>query len=173
MYLLPFGVIGNFPQYLLQFYRMKFLPELGIAHTIKWYVRIGCNVVEESDIVTATKHFARTYLANIEPNRHQQTNLVTENPGKKKPHVETIAGISKYNFWQWPIAGPLAEYIVACPLPHFGASVHFSPAMITSLCNEEISRPIPVISTHTEPQSKWKMASPKPQDKKVSYDLHQ
>ncbi|CAG8814691.1 3601_t:CDS:1, partial [Gigaspora rosea] len=42
-------------------------------------------------------------------------------------------------------------------------SVHFSPTIITSLCNEKISRSILVISTYTEPQSKWKMVSPKPQ----------
>ncbi|CAG8831646.1 2149_t:CDS:1, partial [Gigaspora rosea] len=62
---------------------------------------------------------------------------------------------------------PLAGYIVARPLPHFGASVHFSPAMITNLCNEELSRPEPKLSTHTEPKSKWKIALPKPQGKKV------
>ncbi|CAG8707007.1 25748_t:CDS:1, partial [Gigaspora rosea] len=81
-----------------------------IVHAIKWYVCIGCDVVEGSDIVTATKHLAGMYLANIEPNRYQQINLVTENPGKKKPRVETIAG-TKYNFWQWPIAGPLADIL--------------------------------------------------------------
>ncbi|CAG8620654.1 646_t:CDS:2, partial [Cetraspora pellucida] len=80
-----------------------------IMHAIKQYVCIEYDVVKGSDIMTATKNLAETYLA------------------------KTIAGISKYNFWQWPIAGPLAGYIVACLLPHFGASIHFSPAMITSL----------------------------------------
>ena len=86
---------------------------------------------------------------------------------EKKPCVETIAGISKYNFWQWPIEGPLAGYIVARPLPHFGTSADFSPAMITNLCNEELSRPEPKVSTHTKPQLKWTMALPNPQGKKI------
>ncbi|CAG8633897.1 15475_t:CDS:2 [Cetraspora pellucida] len=80
---------------------------------------------------------------------------------------ETIAGIFKYNYWQWPIAGPLAGYIVACPLPHFGTPAHFSSAAITSLYNEELHRLEPKVSTHTEPQSKWIMALPKTQDKKL------
>ncbi|CAG8727151.1 22429_t:CDS:2, partial [Gigaspora rosea] len=108
-----------------------FVLALDIAHAINQYVRIGGDLVEGPDIVTATKNLA----------------------GKKKPRVETIAGISKYNFWQWPIAGPLAGYIVARPLPHFGSSVHFSPTMIANLYNEEIFRPEPKISSHTEPQS--------------------
>ncbi|CAG8761317.1 9714_t:CDS:1, partial [Gigaspora rosea] len=136
-----------------------------IAHAINQYVRVGGDLEEGSDIVTATKNLAGTYLANIEPNRNQKKNENEnfENKGKKKPRVETIAGISKHNFWQWPIAGSLAGYIVARPLPHFGASVHFSPAMIANLCNEEIFRPEPKISSHTEPQSKWKMTLLKPQ----------
>ncbi|CAG8479089.1 1340_t:CDS:2 [Gigaspora rosea] len=67
------------------------------------YVRIGCDLVEGSDIIAATKNLAGTYLANIEPNRNQKAseseNLTTKTKGKK-PCVETIAGISKYNFWQ-------------------------------------------------------------------------
>ncbi|CAG8536675.1 17023_t:CDS:2, partial [Gigaspora rosea] len=73
-------------------------------------------IVERSDVVTATKYLARTYLANIEPNQHQQIKL--------------------------PIAGPLAKYIVAYPLPYFGALVYLFPTMITSLYNEKISCPI-------------------------------
>ncbi|CAG8725323.1 3239_t:CDS:1, partial [Gigaspora rosea] len=60
-------------------------------------------------------------------------------------------------------------YIIACPLPHFGTSAHFSPSIIANLCNEEISRLEPKISTHTEPQSKWTMTLPKPQDKEALY----
>ncbi|CAG8645255.1 1444_t:CDS:2, partial [Gigaspora rosea] len=102
-------------------------------HAIKRYVRIGCDVVEGSDI---------------------------QKIKEKKPRVEMIAGISKYNFWKWPV-GTLSEHIVARPLPHFGTSAHFFPAMITNLCNEKISRPDTKISTHTEPQSKWTMPVPK------------
>ncbi|CAG8845160.1 9487_t:CDS:2, partial [Racocetra persica] len=114
-----------------------------------------------------------THLANIEPNRNQgkNGNLVVESKVKTKPRVETITGISKHNYWQWPIAGPLAGYIVARPLPHFGTPAHFSPAAITSLCNEELHRPEPKVSTHTEPQSNWTMALPKPQEGQTIIDL--
>ncbi|RIB15401.1 hypothetical protein C2G38_2192489 [Gigaspora rosea] len=102
------------------------------------------DLVEGSDIIAATKNLAETYLANIEPNRNQKANesenLTTKNKGKKL-RVETIAGISK-------------------------ASVHFFPAMITNLCNEELSRPEPKLSTHTKPKSKWKMALSKFQENK-------
>ncbi|CAG8821432.1 20221_t:CDS:2, partial [Gigaspora rosea] len=61
-----------------------------------------------SDIVSATQNLAGTHLANIEPNRNQTTN----------PSENLEAGM---------------EYIVARPLPHFGAPAHFSPAIIANL----------------------------------------
>ncbi|CAG8471517.1 11829_t:CDS:2 [Scutellospora calospora] len=42
--------------------------------------------------------------------------------------------------------------------------VRFSPAMIANLCNKEIFRLEPKISSHTKPQSKWKMTLLKPQE---------
>ncbi|CAG8768190.1 18559_t:CDS:1, partial [Gigaspora rosea] len=120
--------------------------------------------IERSDIVDAAYNLAGIHLANIEPNRNQEKteNLVVEIK-EKKPRVETITRISKHNYWQWLIAGPLASYIVAHLLLHFGTSAYFSPVAIISLCNEELHRPEPKVSTHTEPQSKWMMALSKPQ----------
>ncbi|CAG8492832.1 2694_t:CDS:2 [Gigaspora rosea] len=109
---------------------------------------------------TLTFNKRGTHLANIEPNQNQEKsrNLVAGNNVKKKPQVETITRISKYNYWQWPIVVPLAGYIVAHPLPHFGAPAYFSPAEITNLCNKELHRPEPKVLPHTKPQSKWTMA---------------
>ncbi|CAG8567540.1 1736_t:CDS:2, partial [Cetraspora pellucida] len=90
---------------------------------------------------------------------------VVESKVKTKLCVETITEIFKHNYWQWPIAGSLAGYIVAHYLPHFRTPAHFSPAAITSLCNEELHHPKPKVSTHTELQSNWTIALPKPQDK--------
>ncbi|CAG8837010.1 20229_t:CDS:1, partial [Racocetra persica] len=120
-----------------------------------------------SDIITAAHNLASTCLANIELNRNQEKNknLVAENK-EKKSRIDTIIGISKYNCWQWPIAGSLARYIVACPLSHFRTPVYLSLTTITSLCNKELYHPKPKVSIYTEPQSKWTIALPKPQDKK-------
>ncbi|CAG8700998.1 24914_t:CDS:1, partial [Gigaspora rosea] len=45
-------------------------------------------------------------------------------------------------------------------LPHFGQSTFLTPAAYSKLCNNEISRPTPNISEHTEPTSKWIMPLP-------------
>ncbi|CAG8784541.1 20951_t:CDS:2, partial [Cetraspora pellucida] len=124
-------------------------------------------VIEGSNIVTATYNLAGTYLANIEPNRNQgkNKNLVVESNVKTKPYIETITEISKHNYWQWLIAGSLAGYIVAHLLSHFRTLAHFSSAAITSLCNEKLHYSEPKVSTYTESQLNWTMALPKPQDK--------
>ncbi|CAG8512553.1 9771_t:CDS:2, partial [Cetraspora pellucida] len=72
-------------------------------------------------------------------------------------------GISKYNSWQWPTDGPSAGYIVAHPLPYFGTPAHFSSAEVAGLCNDKLYHPELIISTYTEPQSKWTIVLPKPQ----------
>ncbi|CAG8449392.1 24634_t:CDS:2, partial [Gigaspora rosea] len=116
-----------------------------IAHAIKRYVHIGCDVVEGSDIVSATQNLAGTHLANIEPNRNQTTN----------PSENLEAGMADC----WPISGVYCGTSIAA----FWSSSSFSPAIIANLCNEELLRPQPKISTHTEPPKKWTMTLSNPQ----------
>ena len=71
-------------QYIIQFLIKK------IAHAIKRYVRIGCELTSGNDIEKAIEGLSGTSVAQIEPNRdksnnnevgnHDTNNTVAENP---------------------------------------------------------------------------------------------
>lgn len=105
---------------------------------------------------------AGTYIGNIEPNRKEENELDSSPVinKQKKSRIKTLEGISKYFYWQWPITGPLAGYILACPLPHFGQIAQYSPSLIANLSNTEILRPSPTFSEHTQSDVKWSMPIP-------------
>ncbi|CAG8855071.1 17720_t:CDS:1, partial [Gigaspora margarita] len=42
-----------------------------IAHAIKRYIRIGCDLTEGTNIEEAIKNLSGTSIARIEPNRNQ------------------------------------------------------------------------------------------------------
>ncbi|CAG8732205.1 2121_t:CDS:1, partial [Cetraspora pellucida] len=70
-----------------------------ISHAIKYYVRIGYNISEKSDIIDAAKELSGTYLSNIQPNRtkkevNQLDNDSEKINNEKKVNINTIPGIS-------------------------------------------------------------------------------
>ncbi|PKY53385.1 hypothetical protein RhiirA4_425975 [Rhizophagus irregularis] len=80
-----------------------------IAHAIKRYVRIGCELTSGQDIERAIEELSGTSVAQIEPNRNKNNNMILEkscNANNKK--TKTIPGISKWFVWDWPITGEAA-----------------------------------------------------------------
>ena len=71
-----------------------------------------------------------------------------------------MPGISKYNWWEWPIEGTLAGYILACPLSNIGKMFKYSPSAIEKLCNSELKKPEPNISDHSQSNKKWLIPHP-------------
>ena len=122
--------------------------------------------------MVAAKDLAGTYIRNIEPNRKKEENELDSSSAiskQKKSRIKTLEGISKYFYWQWSITGPLAGYILARPLPSFGQTAQYSPALIANLSNTEILHPSPTFSEHTQSDTKWLMPIPvsKFQDKTI------
>ncbi|RHZ85699.1 hypothetical protein Glove_62g33 [Diversispora epigaea] len=140
----------------------------AIFHAIKRYIRIGYDIATGEDIVTAGKNLAETHFANLQPNRDQSEEEQNNNTGElfenlkknttKKATIKTIKGISNLFYWEWPINNDKEGYICARTLPNIGKFTNFSPSHIANLCNGNIARPQPTISTHTTPNTKWKMS---------------
>ena len=55
--------------------------QLQIAHAIKRYVRIGCDLTEGKNIETALQDLSGTSVSCIEPNRDQVDNSEQANSG--------------------------------------------------------------------------------------------
>ncbi|PKY24027.1 hypothetical protein RhiirB3_507443 [Rhizophagus irregularis] len=127
-----------------------------IAHAIKRYVRIGCELTSGQDIERAIEELSGTSVAQIEPNRNKNNeNMVLEkscNTNYKK--TKTIPGISKWFVWDWPITEEAAGYVRAKSLPNIGKWTEFSPADINTFCGE-INRPNPEYTTPTKPKTPW------------------
>ncbi|CAG8594793.1 9227_t:CDS:2, partial [Scutellospora calospora] len=51
----------------------------------------------------------------------------------------------------------LSRNIKVRSLPHLGSYFWFFPTKIAKLYNEEIVRPEPIVSSHTEPSRRWTM----------------
>jgi hypothetical protein len=67
-----------------------------IAHAIKRYVRIGCELMSGNDIEKAIEGLSGTSVAQIEPNRdkgnnevrnHDTNNIIPEKPWYKSIHL--------------------------------------------------------------------------------------
>jgi hypothetical protein len=68
----------------------------------------------------------------------------------------TITGIRNWNEFTWKYDGEEAGYIYARPLPRFGEITKFSPNKIQKIVKDRIiTKPIPIVSTHTNPQKSW------------------
>ncbi|RGB21415.1 hypothetical protein C1646_778087 [Rhizophagus diaphanus] len=117
-----------------------------IVHAIKRYVRVGCDLVNGTNIETALQDLSGTSVAYIEPNRDQ------------------LSGQIAFE-WNWPVTGQFAGYIQARPLPNIGTWTEFSPAQVASFCGASY-RLSPTISDPTIPKSSWVM--PIPDEKKGS-----
>src|SRR5688572_24898412 len=117
---------------------------LKIAHSIKCYVRLGCNITEGEDIENAVKDLCGTSICHIEPNR--------ENQNKK---FSTLAGISGLNEWTWPVEGSHAGFIQARALPNIGEWKNYSPNQIKKIAKTEINKPQPLISEPTKAKTSW------------------
>ncbi|CAG8771887.1 1511_t:CDS:2, partial [Racocetra persica] len=65
-----------------------------ISHAIKWYICIGYDITEESDIVAAAYNLSGICLANIKPNQNQEKNksLVAKNKGEKNYMLKLLQG---------------------------------------------------------------------------------
>ncbi|PKB97337.1 hypothetical protein RhiirA5_431840 [Rhizophagus irregularis] len=126
-----------------------------IAHAIKRYVRIGCELTSGQDIERAIEELSGTSVAQIEPNRNKNNNMILEkscNANNKK--TKTIPGISKWFVWDWPITGEAAGYVRVKSLPNIGEWTEFSPADIRTFCSE-INRPNPEYTAPTKPKTPW------------------
>lgn len=116
-------------------------------------MRIGCDLSSGDDIAQAAKGLSGTILANIEPNRNDDSE-----GQRKKSKIKTIKGISKLFYWEWPWQGEYDGYIRAQPLPHFGAWNNFSPSHVAKLWNTPLHQPQPSISQYTTPETQWTMS---------------
>ncbi|PKY61544.1 hypothetical protein RhiirA4_486653, partial [Rhizophagus irregularis] len=124
-----------------------------IAHAIKRYIRIGCDLTEGKNIETALQDLSGTLVSHIELNRNIEALADQENSGNNQKSKnanekksKTIPGISKWFEWNWPIMGQFAGYIRARSLPHIGKWIDFSPAQIC----DTIHRPSPTTSDSTK-----------------------
>ncbi|RHZ70346.1 hypothetical protein Glove_272g1 [Diversispora epigaea] len=132
-----------------------------IAHAIKRYIRIGCDLTEGENIETALQDLSGTSVSHIEPNRDMETLDQTNSRNNQKS--KTIHGISKWFEWNWPVTGQFAGYIRARSLPHIGKWIDFSPAQI-SVTN----RPSPIVSEPTKSNTPWTIPDPKKKDLELS-----
>ncbi|CAB4375968.1 unnamed protein product [Rhizophagus irregularis] len=67
-----------------------------------------------------------------------------------------MAGISNWFEFQWPVDGEFSGFVRGRALPNFGKWNDFSPSAISkSMKGDEQYRPNPLISTHTNTNSKW------------------
>ncbi|RHZ51445.1 hypothetical protein Glove_478g10 [Diversispora epigaea] len=141
---------------------------VAISYAIKRYIRIGYDIATGEDIVTAGKNLAGTHFANLQPNCDQSEEEQSNNTGElfenlkknttKKATIKTIKDISNLFYWEWPINNDKEGYICARTLPNIGKFTNFSPSHIANLCNGNMARPQLTISTHTTPNTKWKMS---------------
>ncbi|RHZ60633.1 hypothetical protein Glove_351g19 [Diversispora epigaea] len=141
----------------------------AISHAIKRYIQVGYDITTGEDIVMAGKNLAGTHFANLQPNRENQSEEEQSDDAKelsrnskknitKKATIKIIKGISNLFYWEWPINNDKEGYICARTLPGIGKFINFSPSHIANLCNGNIARPQPTISTYTTPNTKWKMS---------------
>ncbi|GES89612.1 hypothetical protein GLOIN_2v1766858 [Rhizophagus clarus] len=112
-----------------------------IAHTIKRYIRIGCDLTERENIETALQDLSGIMVSHIELNRNIETSVDQENSGNnqksKNTKSKTIPGISKWFEWNWSVTGQFSGYIRARSLPHIGKWIDFSSAQIANLCDSD------------------------------------
>ena len=80
-----------------------------------------------------------------------------------------MAGISNWFEFQWPIDEEFSGFVRGRALPNFGKWNDFSPSIISkSMKGDEQYRPNPLISTHTNTDSKWIIPLPS-----INYDSSQ
>ncbi|RHZ79687.1 hypothetical protein Glove_142g19 [Diversispora epigaea] len=83
-----------------------------IAHVIKRYIRIGCELTSGKDIEKAIKQLSGISVVQIESNRDKNNDDNTEeqcNFSNKK--TKTIPDISKWFAWNWSINGEFEGYV--------------------------------------------------------------
>jgi len=112
-------------------------------------VSLGNDLTTGEDIEKAIENKIRgTSVAHIEPKR---------NVGKI---VDTIAGVSDWYSWKWPIDEEYSGFIYARELPNVGDWVKFSPAEINSLIKQQFTKPEPMFTQHSVPKEKWSIPIP-------------
>ncbi len=73
-----------------------------------------------------------------------------------------MTGIANWCEWKWPIEGPNEGSICARALPNFGSWNVFPPSKIQKIVKTRIfEKPIPTISTHTQPKDNWTVKLPR------------
>ncbi|RHZ82305.1 hypothetical protein Glove_109g252 [Diversispora epigaea] len=143
-----------------------------IAHAIKRYVRIGCELTSGKDIEKAIEKLSGTSVAQIEPNRDKNNdddNIEEQCNSNKK--TKTIPGISKWFAWDWPINGNFEGYIRARSLPNIGNWKEFSPAEINTFCGKT-NRPNPEFTTPTQSKIPWLSSLPMKKDSIQSNEMY-
>ncbi|RHZ76368.1 hypothetical protein Glove_198g95 [Diversispora epigaea] len=143
-----------------------------IAHAIKRYVRIGCELTSGKDIEKAIEKLSGTSVAQIEPNRDKNNddNNIEEQCNSNKK-TKTIPGISKWFAWDWPINGNFEGYIRARSLPNIGNWKEFSPAEINTFCGKT-NRPNPEFTTPTQSKIPWLSSLPMKKDSIQSNEMY-
>ncbi|CAB5363366.1 unnamed protein product [Rhizophagus irregularis] len=136
-----------------------------IAHAIKRYIRIGCELTSGNDIDLAIEGLSGTSVAQIEPNRDKNNNehdtnntILNKQCNTNDKKIKTIPGISKWFVWDWPISGETVGYVRARSLPNIGNWTEFSPASISTFCGN-INHPNPEYTTPTRPKTPWLTSS--------------
>lgn len=81
-------------------------------------------------------------------------------PQRDHVAVKTMDKVSCLYYWEWPISGDYAGFIQGRELPYIGEWVRFSPFDMEKLMEEPIHKPTPRVSSHTTPQSSWKIPIP-------------
>ncbi|GES80418.1 hypothetical protein GLOIN_2v1483553 [Rhizophagus clarus] len=120
-----------------------------ITHVIKYYVKLGYKIASGEDIEMAIKGLSGTHIANLQPNREQ----------------ETITEIQNWNEFTWVYNDEETGYIHTRPLPRFGELNKFSPSKIQKIVkNRIIIKPNPIISEHSNSQKPWNISRINHQD---------
>ncbi|GBB83749.1 hypothetical protein RclHR1_10420001 [Rhizophagus clarus] len=126
-----------------KWFRKRGLTLHTITHVIKYYVKLGYKIASGEDIEMAIKGLSGTHIANLQPNREQ----------------ETITEIQNWNEFTWVYNDEETGYIHTRPLPRFGELNKFSPSKIQKIVkNRIIIKPNPIISEHSNSQKPWNIS---------------
>ncbi|CAJ0843966.1 2348_t:CDS:10 [Entrophospora sp. SA101] len=74
--------------------------------------------------------------------------------------IDTIAGVSDWYSWKWPIDEESSGFIFARELPNVGDWTKFSPTKINGLIKQQFTKPEPMFTPHSMPKEKWSIPIP-------------
>ncbi|CAG8480536.1 3279_t:CDS:10 [Scutellospora calospora] len=115
-----------------------------IAHAIKRYIRIGCNLTDRTNIETVFQNLSGISVAHIEPNRNKSVKKLMDQDNIKisseLPNHQLEANIGKKKIKTIP-----------------SVWTEFHPEQIATFYN----RPSPIFSESSKPKNSWTIPIPK------------